>query len=301
MRKGVKISLWVALCFILTGMITIAVGGSMLGFDFTKMDTVTYIERNESVEDDFTEIEIDCDSVDVTVLSSPDGECRVESKLNRDFGYSMTVENGKLRIEYEADAWYRHLYIHYVRTHITLYLPKEQYDSLNLKLQSGDITVRSLQFEKTEIDNCSGDVNVKGCTGGSFDIETTSGDVMLQDIKASGMLSARTTSGDLGAINLMAQSVSLTVGSGDVEMNEVAAEEDMTLKTTSGDITFMYVDAKTLDVKTTSGDVEGSLLSGKNFDAKATSGDVHVPRSDYSAGVCKVRTTSGDIDIKVIS
>ena len=88
--------------------------------------------------------------------------------------------------------------------------------------------------------------------------------------------------------------------SGDIEMEDTLAKEKMTLSCTSGDIEFERIDAKTMELETISGDIEGTLLSVKHFVAKATSGDIDIPDSDSSAGKCSVKTTSGDIEIKIL-
>ena len=276
MRKGVKISL----CLVLSGMMLIGMGGAMMGFDLTKLDTATYIERNEIVNEPFTEVVIDCDAADVTVLPSPDGVCRVESKVNRDFEYSMTVEDGKLRICYEAGVWYRHLHVHLVKTYITVYLPEKQYKGLKIDLISGDVVVKDLQIEKSEIETISGDVKVNDWNGDLLDIETTSGDVELK--------------------NCSTDTLSVETVSGDLEIEDLVAKGAITLDCTSGDIEFERMDGAELRIETVSGDVEGSLLSNKHFIAKSTSGDIDIPDSDSSAGKCIAKTTSGDIKITVI-
>ena len=276
MRKGVKISL----CLVLSGMMLIGMGGAMMGFDLTKLDTATYIERNEIVNEPFTEVVIDCDAADVTVLPSPDGVCRVESKVNRDFEYSLTVQGDKLRICYEAGVWYRHLNVHLVKTYITVYLPEKQYKGLKIDLISGDVVVKDLQIEKSEIETISGDVKVNDWNGDLLDIETTSGDVELK--------------------NCSTDTLSVEIVSGDIEIEDLVAKGAITLDCTSGDIEFSRMDGADLRIETVSGDVEGSLLSNKHFIAKSTSGDIDIPDSDSSAGKCIAKTTSGDIEIKIV-
>ena len=236
MRKGVKISLWISLCLVLSGMMLIGMGGAMMGFDLTKLDTATYIERNEIVNEPFTEVVIDCDAADVTVLPSPDGVCRVESKVNRDFDYSMTVEDGKLRICYEAGVWYRHLHVHLVKTYITVYLPEKQYKGLKIDLISGDVVVKDLQIEKSEIETISGDVKVNDWNGDLLDIETTSGDVELKNCSTD-TLSVETVSGDVEGSLLSNKHFIAKSTSGDIHIPDSDSSAGKCVaKTTSGDI-----------------------------------------------------------------
>jgi DUF4097 and DUF4098 domain-containing protein YvlB len=71
------------------------------------------------------------------------------------------------------------------------------------------------------------------------------------------------------------------------------------IRTASGDVSMLQSDAGHIVIDTTSGEVEISLLSGKDFQVSSTSGDLSYPASDATGGICRVETTSGDIEIRV--
>ena len=112
-------------------------------------------------------------------------------------------------------------------------------------------------------------------------------------------LNIRTVSGDICISDINVDTFNCKSTSGDIELLNVVALNDFAVKTTSGDIDFAACDCKNISLKSTSGDVEGSLLSGKNFIVDTTSGDIDVPRSSADGGECRIRTTSGDIEIEL--
>ena len=273
----------------------------MMGFDLEKLDTATYVDREDSVTEPVTALEIDALGTDIRVLPAKDGACRVVSRLNEKIGYSLSVTDGKLCIECEDDrSWYEKIGFGLGKEHITVYLPTASLQELTVKVKSGDVAVSDLQSGALEIKSSSGDIKLTDMkVETKANVSLSSGDITLRGVEA-GSLSVKTTSGDITLKDTEAKGqINLTVTSGDIDMEDVLTDT-LCAETTSGDIEFERIDGRTLTLETTSGDVEGSLLSGKNFDADATSGDVNVPSSDPAAGICKVKTTSGDIQIRIV-
>lgn len=112
-------------------------------------------------------------------------------------------------------------------------------------------------------------------------------------------LNIRTVSGDICISNINVDTFNCKSTSGDIELLNVVALNAFEIKTTSGDIDFAACDSKNISLISTSGDVEGSLLSGKNFIVDTTSGDIDVPPSSADGGECRIKTTSGDIEIEL--
>ena len=63
-------------------------------------------DRSMTVTDDFIGIEIRVSTVDVTVLPSIDGECRVVSKSHKKISYTAAVDGGVLAVrECDERSW----------------------------------------------------------------------------------------------------------------------------------------------------------------------------------------------------
>ncbi len=207
------------------------------------------------------------------------------------------------------------------------------FTSLNINGTTGDISVAATVGGKMAIDNTTGDIRIASASLGETDIKVTTGDVKLNNISVSGNLSVKLTTGELEADNLRVNgALNIKSASGDISLSDVVCHkqnEDITssvafigflnIEATSSDVELdrcladkIYVDITTGEVEldscdapdiyieTTTGDVEGTLLTGKSFDADATSGKVRVPSDSSEGGVCRIRTTSGDIEITIV-
>lgn len=224
---------------------------------------------------------------------------------------------------------------------VVVYLPAQTYQSLYIKTLSGDIQlVDPLHVSEAELQTTSGDISARAevqrklivqstsgsirldrITCSSLEVETTSGDIDLLHMTATDSVSVGSTSGDvtlqtasLGAkftckttsgeielSDLSAESLSVKSTSGDIELRAVLIDGHAELQAVSGDIGLEHADAKTFWIKTTSGEVEGSLVTGKVFSVTSSSGRIRVPNSDTHAGLCEIKTTSGNVTITVDS
>ena len=72
----------------------------------------------------------------------------------------------------------------------------------------------------------------------------------------------------------------------------------MNIDTDTGDVKLDACDANSIDIETDTGDVMGYLLTPKIFDTDTGTGDIRVEQST-SGGLCKIRTSTGDIEITI--
>lgn len=94
--------------------------------------------------------------------------------------------------------------------------------------------------------------------------------------------------------------ISVTTLSGYVTIQDVNAET-VNVSASSGDIDLESCDAEKFDITTSSGDVDMEITAGRTyrFETKTNSGDVDVPDGDADSGyLCKIVTSSGDVDVK---
>ena len=71
---------------------------------------------------------------------------------------------------------------------------------------------------------------------------------------------------------------------------------DLNINGVTGDIKFDQCDALNIFVETTTGSVKGTIMTSKIFNCQSTSGSVHYPDT-YTGGICKIKTTTGTINI----
>ena len=93
--------------------------------------------------------------------------------------------------------------------------------------------------------------------------------------------------------------IEIETDTGDVTLKNTLCRRDLSITTDTGDVSFDRLDAESLTIETDTGDVEGTLLSDKTFDTKSQTGDENVPLGT-TGGLCKVKSQTGDIEIRVV-
>lgn len=94
--------------------------------------------------------------------------------------------------------------------------------------------------------------------------------------------------------------ISVTTLSGYVTIQDVNAGT-VNVSASSGDIDLESCDAEKFDITTSSGDVDMEITAGRayRFETKTNSGAVDVPDGDADSDyLCKIVTSSGDVDVK---
>ena len=86
-------------------------------------------------------------------------------------------------------------------------------------------------------------------------------------------------------------------GTGDVTLTSTLAGA-FDIETSTGDVKLNLSDAEEIDIETDTGRVEGSLLTEKVFITESSSGSIKVPHTT-SGGTCKIRTSTGNINITI--
>ena len=249
-----------------------------------------------SFEEPVESVRIQCESCDVSVSDGGD-TCAVEYRGPSRMACTAEVKNGTLQIEekrvHRLSFWN---WFSRKSSKLTVLLPREQYDALELCIVSGDVKLEDGDlFRDLRIVTTSGDMDLTGAGGGEVILESVSGDVKFRDGNASG-LSVGTTSGDVAVTGVdVSGRAELSTTSGDVTVTGVDVTGRAEISTTSGDVALLDADAESLSISTTSGDVRTELRTPKEYVTHTGSGDASVASSQPGAGRCEIETVSGEI------
>lgn len=231
-----------------------------------KSASLEYVKKTKNIDEEFKSVDVQgAPDMDVEIKKSDSGKSYVEYYECDGLTDHIEVAGDVLKITADDD---RHIFVDFTFgmdmskwPRITVYLADTQYDDIQVKTSSGDV---SMQYY----------LGVK-----NLDIETSSGDV------------------DVNGVN--ADSIYVMTSSGDMSLDSVSAK-NIELRASSGDIVLRKSDAEQYDVSAKSGDVriEVSADEKYRYETTTSSGDVNVPDSaDGADRVCSVRTSSGDIDV----
>lgn len=322
MKKSKKILIITAIAMLIIGSLIAFFAMLSFNFDFSKINTENSITETYNVDESFKNINIEDTECDINLIPTDNEKCIVICNESDKIRHSVTVENGTLKIKRtDSRQWYEHIHIfafYWDETEINLYLPKNEYDKLYIKSVSGNVeTPENFTFDTAEINTTSGEVEflskaysdikiqtVSGevylgeTTAKNINVQSTSGDITISSATVKNEIKVNSVSGNIELSDTICQSINSITTSGDHTFSNLIAKTNADFESVSGNIDMYQSDAQTLNIQTTSGDVTGTLLTDKIFDVKTTSGDVNVPTSGMG-GKCKIKTTSGDIELEI--
>ena len=292
--------------------------------------------RTQTVDEDFSNIEVVTETADVTFVSSVDGKCMVVSNEKKRVTHTATVSDGVLKIQVsDARGWFEKLFGS--KMSITVYLPENEYGSLSVECDTGDVKIcNALKLGDAYISTDTGDVELEGIVSQNITVNVDTGDVSLDGVKAVGKIDVKTDTGDVELESSSASRLSVATDTGKTEIESCKADEiavssdtgkisldgvDCTLlgidaktanislerviaegkfdiTSSTGNVTFDSCDAASVFVKTSTGDVTGNFLTDKVIFADTSTGKIDIPKLT-SGGKCEITTSTGDIKITV--
>lgn len=266
--------LTVALILILTGAVLFFIG--FLVNERFPSPIVKTEETKIDIEEPFTDIVIDVGSCNIAIEKT-DGAAYVTTQLCGAIACEITAEHGVLTIRTDE---FMHFGLHLYHDKITVYLPEGTCGRADIGLTSGSLAMNGISLD------------------GDLTVSVTSGEVQLSALTCGGKITAKATSGGirLDAVSTPG-SVDLNLTSGRIDIKDLGCSH-LAAKTTSGSIRLDHCDARTMELTARSGSISGSVVGQKVFECSATSGSIHVPDTT-EGGLCRIRTTSGDIHIEI--
>lgn len=111
-------------------------------FDFNRLSTMKSETSTHTVKDEFDNIEIDVDSSSVTFVPSSDEVCKVVCEEPERMKHKVDVKNGTLKIKcIDNRKWYDYIGIGFTDYSVTVYLPEDKYNNLEIETAVGDVEV----------------------------------------------------------------------------------------------------------------------------------------------------------------
>lgn len=318
MSKATKIWLITAAALVTLGLILFAGVMANYAWDFTKL-SVTYVTNTYETNGEFDKISINVDTTEIEFVPTEDESCRIVCFEAEKVKHSATVQNGTLIIDtIDTRKWYDYICFSLGRPKMTVYLPQNEYASLFIETDTGDINIpKDFTFEKIEIDGdtsdvgcfasvsdvleielSTGDINVDSITAGQVNLTTTTGEITVGNVTTKNGIDIETDTGKVRLTNVSCADFVAESDTGTIALKNVVATGSFSVESDTGDVRFENSDAAQIRVKTSTGDVTGTLLSEKVFITETSTGKISVPKTT-SGGKCEITTSTGDIEIDI--
>ena len=318
--KGFKIAvIIIAVIFVIIGCAIAFFGMASIDFDFDKLATNDAVTKEYTAEGEFDRIYVESILSEIKLVSSEDDTCRVMYTDTRKLVVSVSVDGGELKVvQKDERKWYERIGIFTTKTEIVIYLPKEEYESLEVSNTVGDLYVQSgFTFGSASVDATTGDVeflasvkgrlNVNATTGdveicgkniSDIHVESNTGDIELSSVTVANDIYLGATTGKVTVSDVTCRQIIAETTTGGVSLDDVVALGTMKLNTSTGSVRIDMCDAADIYIETTTGSVTGTLLSEKQFFTKTGTGKVNVPPSG-NGGRCEIETGTGSIRIEI--
>jgi len=300
MKKIIKIMLFLTLSFIILCVAFACFLLAVNDWDYNK----AFFDRIESVtydfDEDFDSISINSATEDIKFLESESDRCKVICDETEKEKFTVTVTDGCLSIQkYNGGKWYDNISLFsFGNRSVKVYLPENDYNSLKINEDTGNVTVPSdFVFGEIDITSSTGNVDCGTSSSGRIGIKTSTGDICLKKLSAK-EIDLSVSTGCVALTSVSCSSFNSTGDTGSISFSDSVVKEKITVERSTGDISFKHSDASEIEITTDTGDVTGTLLTDKVFIVRSDTGEIDVPET-VTGGKCKVTTNTGDIVIKV--
>ena len=319
MKTATKIWLIIAACLTALGLILLVAVLGNHHWNFSTLSNTEYETNTYMPVGDFDKISINVATTDIDFVPSENSECKVVCYESVKEKHSAVVENGTLVIgTVNTRKWYDYIGIFIETPKMTVYLPQDEYTSLFIDSDTGDIALpQSFTFGDIEIEGDTSDVEclatvlnsmklhsdtgtikLDNLSADEIDVNTNTGKIVVNDVAAKSNIDIKTDTGKIELANVTCTDLSAESDTGDIILKKVVASDSFSIESDTGDVKFEDSDAAQILVRTSTGDVTGTLLSEKIFMTQSFTGRINVPQTT-TGGKCEIKTSTGDIAISI--
>lgn len=241
---------WIAGLCCLAGIVLLGISFSIIQGDFTKLNSGNVEpveERTYESSDDITKIYIKDYSGAIKVKSSDVSKPVVKYCESNKHKYTITEEDGVLRIEKNSNFNMALFSIDFNRYEICVMVPKDYDGILEVENTSGSITISDIRSKELTARNTSGSIELKNVTAdGNVTAKNVSGSIRFDRLSATKDITMTNVSGSIkGSIAGSERDYRITAinTSGSCNLNNsTSGSKALYVKNTSGSIKIEFID-----------------------------------------------------------
>lgn len=306
---------------IVIGSVLLIGGGALFGVAAYKSSKNNAVETKEYKDlAAFNKFDIDLTIADLEFKPSDTAYVVVE-ETKYDV-HTVEVADNTLKVKgQDTRKWYEHLFNWnwFQKVKVTVYMPSGAYEDLKVVSATGNVNVpndfsfasfttavstgnvvsKAIITGDVNVTTATGKINFEGVTANKMDLKASTGDIVLKDVAVTEEIKIKTSTGDFKLENVTCKSYESSSSTGDVNFNKVSVTNTITIKNDTGHVKMLASDANELDIKTSTGYVNLELLTAKIVYAESSTGRKNIPTST-TGGLCKIKTSTGDITVKFV-
>lgn len=267
-------------------LLIIGIVGSL--FNFKTLYSDKEMKEEKIIDTVFDTINISVDSAKIELIPTNEKNAILEYRTNySDYNFSSEVKNSTLEVHVDMNQKKLFRFDFFSKgSALKLYIPKKQYESLQIESDNGRIMIEGIDVK-------------------TADIRTDNGRIEINNM-ASDNLTANSNNGRINLANVDASTVTTKSSNGKIVLNHVTGT--LSSKTNNGSISLITEDLeRSIDFKTDNGKIEIQTEKEPTnviFDLKTDNGSIDVfNQSDWDTVIgngdntIKLETDNGKIII----
>lgn len=269
----------------------------------TGLKPMTAIEPQQVQYSGISKVQLNLREMDAEISRSADGELHVCLQSGEDLALYLEEQvQGDSYLLTEKEPMSKQPILNLASLLRMMHTPTqkllvelpERIEFLRGKTTSGDLKLQKLNSRAVELESTSGDIKIAQMVAEESVIKASSGDIQLEQVNVSEMV-LQNSSGDISWQDGQVQQAQLRTVSGDIELTHLNGQK-VELTSVSGDIELDGVRGEKWKAETSSADVELSGSEVEQLEVLSSSGGVE---GDYYAQNSRIKTSSGDIDVRL--
>ena len=282
--------------FTLSSIITILI---IIGLCSSMVLISTKVKENYYINDSFDNIEIIGSDFDINIYPkvTDDSGSRINCVENNKMKFDISVVDYKLIIKLQDERNFSQLLFDFYDLEIELHLEYQVYNDLIIENDTGDIFVSEyLSFNDITIISSTGDLKLKANEINNLDIKSSTGDIEINDTIIKNNVSIESSTGEIVLKNVNCDKLNIKTSTGYTKLINVLVSTDFAMDGSTSDVYLYRFDANNIYITLTTGDINGIILTNKIFMVTSSTGEILVPDTT-TGGICKIKTSTGDVTI----
>lgn len=295
--------IWPIVAALLTvlGALIFTLALSLQRWDIKKLSNDKLVENTREINDNFENLSININTADIKFLPSETQNTQIICKEYEKEIHTIEVTDNTLKIcVNDQRHWTDYIsFFSFETPKIMVYLPKEEYLSLKIDTDTGDVEVpKEFKFQNIEIKGSTSDIKCLASAEKDIKITVSTGDITAENINCGGDIITKVSTGKTNFKNVTCKNLKSDGDTGDMILNNVLAEGKFDIVRDTGDIKLTDCDAAEIKIETDTGDIRGTLKTPKIFITTSDTGKINVPET-MEGGKCQLTTDTGDIKIMI--
>ena len=191
------------------------------------------------IKDNFKNVSIVVNTTNIEIKNSEKDETKVICKERKKYAHNVHIEDETLIIRKKERKWYTYILPNFDKADITIFIPKDKTENINIKCNTGHINISSINFkDNVNIKINTGKINLdKVLVKGKISIKTNTGKVNFNDSDANELF-IKTNTGNVGGTLLTDKAFVIRCNTGRINIPTTFGNNKCEIISNTGNIDF---------------------------------------------------------------